>query len=110
MTEQDRRRGQNEALFRSLNEQIERLELDNGSPYVDFICECSSTRCMEVIHATREEYEQIRTTSTEFMVVVGHEAPDIEEIVGRHGRFNVVEKHGEAALVAEQTDPRGFTG
>src|ERR1044071_220371 len=107
MTEHDRRRGQNESLFRSINEQIERLELDNGTRYVDFICECSSARCMEVIHATREEYEQVRASSTEFMVAVGHEAPDIEEVVGRHGRFNVVEKHGEAAVVAEQTDPRG---
>jgi hypothetical protein len=106
MTEHDRRRGQNEALFRALNEQIEQLGLDNGTRYVDFICECSSARCMEVIHATREEYEQVRASSTEFMVAVGHEAPDIEEVVARHGRFNVVEKHGEAAAVAERTDPR----
>ena len=106
MTEQERRRGQNEALFRAVNEQIERLEPDDGNRYVDFICECSSPGCMKVIHATREEYERVRATSTEFMIAVGHEQPDIEEVVARHGRFSVVEKRGEAAAVAQQTDPR----
>ena len=106
MTEQERRRGQNEVLFRAVNEQIERLEPDDGNRYVDFICECSSQSCMKVIHATREEYERVRATSTEFMIAVGHEQPDIEEVVARHGRFSVVEKRGEAALVANQTDPR----
>jgi hypothetical protein len=107
MTGCERRRGQNEALFRALNEQIERLDIDDGNRYVDFICECSSASCMSVIHATREEYERVRTTSTEFMIAVGHEQPDVEEVVSRHGRFNVVEKHGEAAAVARQSDPRG---
>ena len=107
MTDQERRRGQNEALFRALNEQIERLELDNGNRYVDFICECSTPTCMTVIHATREEYERVRTTSTEFMIAVGHEQLDIEEVVARQGRFSIVEKRGEAAVVAQQTDPRG---
>jgi hypothetical protein len=61
---------------------------------------------MKVIHATREEYERVRATSTEFMIAVGHEQTDIEEVVTRQGRFNVVEKRGEAAVVAQQTDPR----
>jgi hypothetical protein len=107
MTEQNRRRGENEALFRALNEQIERLETDNGNRYLDFVCECSSPACMKVVHATREEYEQVRATSTEFIIAVGHEQSDIEDVIERHGRFNVVEKRGEAAAVAEQTDPRG---
>jgi hypothetical protein len=106
MTEQDRRRGQNEAFFRALNEQIERFETDDGNLYLDFVCECSSQACMKVIHVTRAEYEQVRETSIEFIVAVGHEQADIEDVVARYGRFNVVEKRGEAAAVAVQTDSR----
>jgi hypothetical protein len=108
MSEQGRRRAQNEAKFRTLNEEIKRLEGDqwSGGRVVDLVCECSSTACMKVVTVPRDEYETVRASSTWFLVAPGHEDLGIEGAVARHEQYVVVEKHGEAAAVAEETDPR----
>jgi hypothetical protein len=55
----------------------------------------------------REEYEQVRSDSATFAIVKGHRIPDVEEIVERRKRYDVVRKiAGEAEEVAEKTDPR----
>jgi hypothetical protein len=103
------RRALNEALFRRLNEEIERIEIDNGagaSQPIDFICECSSATCMKVVSLSRAEYEAVREGPSTFIVVPGHEERAIEDVVVSYSEFSVVEKHGEAAAVAEETDPR----
>jgi hypothetical protein len=107
MKEEDRGRAQNEALFRALNEEIERFTSENqrGS-WIDLVCECSSRGCMQVVSVTRTEYERVREFSTWFIVAPGHEDLEIEAIVARHDNHLVVEKRGEAAAVAERTDPR----
>jgi hypothetical protein len=98
MREQESRRAQNEAKFRNLNEAIKDLEGDrwSGSRLVDLVCECSSATCMKVVTLPRDDYEAVRAKPTQFVVTPGHEDPSIED----------VEKHGEAAAVAERTDPR----
>jgi hypothetical protein len=107
MSEQDRRRAQNEAKFRTLNEEIKRLEGDQWSGgRLDLVCECSSATCMKVVTVPRDDYETVRASSTRFLVAAGHEDPGIEGVVARHDHYVVVEKHGEAAAVAEETDPR----
>jgi hypothetical protein len=103
------RRALNEALFRRLNEEIERIEIDNGadaSQPIDFICECSSATCMKVVSLSRAEYEAVRDGPSTFIVAPDHEEPAIEDVVVGYSEFSVVEKHGEAAAVAEETDPR----
>jgi hypothetical protein len=55
----------------------------------------------------RKEYEQVRSDSATFVIVKGHEIPDVEEIVERRKRYDVVRKiAGEAEELAEKTDPR----
>jgi hypothetical protein len=39
-------------------------------------------------------------------VLVGHELPDVEDVIARHELHLVVEKRGEAGDIAAQTDPR----
>jgi hypothetical protein len=39
-------------------------------------------------------------------VLPGHEDPDIEHVVQQTERFLVVEKEGQAAHEAEESDPR----
>jgi hypothetical protein len=54
-----------------------------------------------------EEYEQVRSDSATFAVVQGHHIPDVEEIVERRKRYDVVRKiAGEPEELAEKTDPR----
>jgi hypothetical protein len=39
-------------------------------------------------------------------VVSGHEVEDVEDVVERHGRYVVVQKHPETWHIVEETDPR----
>jgi hypothetical protein len=107
--EQVHRRARNEALFRSLNEEIVDIEIGNGadaSDPVDFVCECSSAKCMKVVSVSREEYEAVREGGSTFIVAPGHEEPEIEDVIVSHSGFSVVEKRGDAAAVADETNPR----
>jgi hypothetical protein len=107
--ERERRIGLNEALFREVNERLE--ELAQGFAHtpqkLDLICECGNASCASRIEMDREEYEQVRSDSATFAIVKGHEISDVEEIVERRKRYDVVRKRaGEAEEIAEKTDPR----
>lgn len=97
----------NETLFRDVNERIEagRWPTDRGEP-VAFRCECGTLRCNMLVEMTIDEYEHVRASATHFMLVPGHEIPEIERVVQREASYVVGEKIGEGAEVAEETDPR----
>lgn len=111
MDERARRVGENEALFRSVNEQVE--ELQRGLAAVSdetmhIVCECGEIACMERLVVPLGKYEEIRADPLLFFIVPGHVAPDVEDVVEHGSGFEVVRKHpGEAGRVAEETDPRG---
>jgi hypothetical protein len=102
------RLARNEALFRELNEAIEQQALRFGGidDEYEFICECSQTDCVERLTLTLREYEQIRAEGTRFVVAPGHADPSVELVVARTADHHVVEKDGEAGIIAEQDDPR----
>jgi hypothetical protein len=97
----------NETLFREVNERIEagQWPTDRGRPSA-FRCECGSLRCNALVELTLAQYEHVRAGSTHFVLVPGHEIPEIERVVERAAGYVVVEKVGEAAEVAEESDPR----
>ena len=101
-------REQNEALFRQVNERIEDMgaALTPDDVPMEFLCECDDPDCVEKVSATRAEYEAIRAVATQFVVLPGHEDPDIEHVVQQTERFLVVEKEGQAAHDAEESNPR----
>jgi hypothetical protein len=101
-------REQNEALFREVNERIEDVgtALAPDDEPMEFLCECDDRECVEKVSATRAEYEAIRAVGTQFFVLPGHEDPSVEHVVQQTERFLVVEKEGEAANEAEESDPR----
>jgi hypothetical protein len=101
------RAARNEAVFRDANELIERqlsdLSLVEGrSP---FVCECDDPSCAEIIRLTLAEYEWVRSSPTRFAIAPGHTAI-AGEIVRRSELYEVVEKQGKAAEIAEERDPR----
>lgn len=109
MDERARRIGLNEILFRSINEKIEDVNRDFGqiTGTIGIACECGDIRCTEQIDIPLREYEQLRGEPTHFAVVPGHDVADVERIVSRCAGYDVVEKvAGEAAELAESTDPR----
>ena len=108
MEERERRIGMNEALFREVNERLEELAQGFAHPEtLDLICECGNVSCASRIEMDRKEYEHVRSDSATFAIVKGHEIRDVEEIVERRKRYDVVRKRaGEAEELAEKTDPR----
>jgi hypothetical protein len=101
-------RERNEALFREVNERIEGVSstLVPGDEPMEFLCECDNRDCVEKVSATAAEYEAIRAVETQFVVLPGHEDPGVEHVVLQSERFLVVEKEGEAAHEAQESDPR----
>jgi hypothetical protein len=75
-------------------------------PTYDFICECSSSSCVERIALTRRQYEHVRAEGTRFLVVPGHEKRDMEVVIETQPTYLVVEKDGLAGFVADEADPR----
>jgi hypothetical protein len=73
---------------------------------MEFLCECDDTDCVEKVSGTPAEYEAIRAVATHFVVLPGHEDPAVEHVVQQTERFLVVEKEGEAAHEAEESNPR----
>jgi len=107
VTEREERIGRNEVLFREVNERIEETQSGQGvAGYFDFLCECGDKDCVEQVALTLAEYEDIRSEATQFVVRPGHEVPDIERVLQTGDRFSVVQKEEEAAVFAEEHDPR----
>jgi hypothetical protein len=107
--ERGRRIGQNEVLFREVNERLK--ELGEGFSMVaeqaQFVCECGSSSCTEQIRMTLSEYEAVRTDPKRFFVIPGHEILEYEKVVEEREGYNVVEKlPGGPAGVAIRDDPR----
>ena len=98
----------NESRFRDINERL-RTDLeavgDDPAP-VHFVCECGRIDCAEAVPLTLPEYEAVRSDALTFLVVPGHQVPDVEDVVGLNERFATVRKHPESADRVRATDPR----
>jgi hypothetical protein len=89
--------------FARVNERIAELSSDRGETNVRlFICECSSQACAEALEITAAGYERVRTDGARFVVLPGHQLPDVERVIEGSGRFLVVEKLGAAAAIARR--------
>jgi hypothetical protein len=97
----------NESAFREVNEAIERgVWPGEEDSLVAFRCECASLDCDQLLELTPSEYEHVRAESRRFLLVCGHELPEVETVVETHERFVVVEKRAAAGEQAEAGDPR----
>ena len=107
--EQVSRVGQNEALYRLVNEQIEGVNESFGAISDDFavICECGQLECQEQITLTRSAYERVRADPARFIVKRGHQMDQVEDVVESTDDYIVVAKRpGTPARLATETDPR----
>jgi hypothetical protein len=96
----------NEPMHRRVNEAIERGRWPGDEDATSFRCECARRGCSSLIELTREQYEALRADPRRFVVVPGHEEPEIEDVIEAREGYLVVEKRGAAARMAEATDPR----
>jgi len=104
----ERRLAENEVRFRALNERLREGSgtWDAGEGALDLVCECGNEDCAHAIRLTPRDYEAVRSDEAQFMVVPGHERPEVEDVAADHKDWLVVKKRGEAAELAAETDPR----
>lgn len=69
-------------------------------------CECARSDCNRPIELTPAEYEQVRARPRRFLVLPGHERPEVETVIQATLGYLVVAKRDEAGAIAEATDPR----
>jgi hypothetical protein len=90
------RLARNEALFREVNRSVENVHADwhayAPSTEMRIVCECSRADCAEVIEVDAATYTAVRRDATRFLIVPGHEEPDVERVVESHRTHAVVEK------------------
>jgi hypothetical protein len=111
MDERQRRVVENEARFRLVNERIRAVVRSDGPPQepaerIAVVCECGHADCTQQIDVPPAAYEWTRQLSSRFVIVKGHEIPDLERVVREDAGFSVVEKLGEAQRLAAESDPR----
>jgi hypothetical protein len=102
------RKGANEARFRDVNERLERRSAERVAALHEFdaICECADENCTDRITIAFDDYERIRARPTSFLVRTGHGDSEVEHVLRRRASYEVVEKIGDAAAVAELEDRR----
>ena len=101
------RLGANEAVFRQINEGIERGQWpgEEDAP-ASFRCECARLGCNEMVELSVNEYERVRANPRQFLVIPGHQDPEAEKVIEAHSGYLVVEKVAQAGMTAEETEPR----
>jgi hypothetical protein len=107
MDERDRRMAQNEVLFREVNERVRDVasQLGDDGGY-EYFCECSNKDCTFRVSLSLADYEAIRQSPRQFVVLPGHFTPEIEEVVAETEAFWIVRKSGEAGDYVAELDPR----
>ena len=110
MDERGRRVGENEALFRGVNEKLE--DLNEGVAFItdtfSIICECADLTCADRIELTQDDYTRLRSEPTRFAIIHGHLAVGTEDVVESHEAYDIVRKReGAPAHFAEESAPSG---
>ena len=101
------KRARTESLFRDVNERIAESAQRFDAQSTQFVCECADANCTHRLEASLDEYEAVRSDGATFMLADGHEHDDIERVVKRGRRFNVVEKmQSTVRATVQRLNPR----
>jgi hypothetical protein len=109
MDDRERRIGQNEIVYRAVNEKIEGINAAFGMllESMTVVCECGDGTCTEQIELDVSVYERVRADPALFVVRPGHTFADVENVVEQAETYEVVRKHpGAPRMLAAETDPR----
>ncbi len=86
------RMARTEAAFREVNEAIADTAARFDSDEADFICECADPQCAHRVTAELEQYEEVRSDGTHFLLAPGHHEPEVEKVVEETVELEIVEK------------------
>ena len=108
MNERKRRIGENEAIFRSVNEQVRGLTatLSTAAETMKIVCECGARSCTDQFAIDTATYAETRRDPTLFLIRPGHDLPETETVIAKNDVFWTVRKDpGVPAEIARATDP-----
>lgn len=80
---------QTERFFRAINDELARLE---GVAPVEYVCECGNPACAERIALSNEVRARLHAEQDLFVVIRGHEIPDVESVVDEADGCLIVRK------------------
>lgn len=94
--------GENEGIFRSVNERVRPLE----QTWMTILCECGDKGCRDQVVIAQNEYARVREDSASFIVRPDHDIGETEDVIAKNLEFWIVRKHaGLPAAIARATDP-----
>ena len=103
----DERIADNENLFREANERMSGWEeRDRAEAAELYFCECGDPSCDQKVRVRGSDYERVRSNSSHFIVVPGHDVRDVETVIESHDEWVLVEKEQEVREIVEEGDPR----
>src|SRR5262245_40963770 len=81
MGERQRRIGENEVIFREVNERVREANdtVDVAVGDAEFVCECGTATCIERVRMSLADYERVRAEPTTFLIVSGHDLANVEQ-------------------------------
>jgi hypothetical protein len=85
----------NEQAYKDHNERRARMDEEGGVPEdepVPFACECDHPDCARALELPLAEYERVSAPADQFVVVPGHEDPEVEVVVETRGSYLIVSK------------------
>ncbi len=90
---------QNQMAFRSVNERIKELGTQPNSPgdELDFACECADHACVEKIRLSALQFLAIESEQNQFIVLRGHQLPEVKDVIAEREGFLIVSKRGAGA-------------
>jgi hypothetical protein len=102
---------ENESRFRLVNERLRDHVAGDGhdgaqADALTVLCECADIDCTQRIELPLSTYEWIRSESTRFVVVPGHDLPSYERVIRDDTSYMVVEKFEVVQAEASVLDPR----
>jgi hypothetical protein len=101
-----------QVLLREINERIVDISCSWAGETPEFLCECTRTDCTETLALTLSEYERLRSSPNLFVIVPGHESPEVDRVVETRHTSNLVEKTKHLELVfswGRITQPEGVS-
>lgn len=104
LEERKRRVGENEAVFREVNEMVRPVE----PTLMTILCECGDGACRDHVVVAQGEYARVREDATLFLIRPGHESVETESVISKSLEYWIVQKlPGLPAAIARATDPNG---
>jgi hypothetical protein len=79
-----------EVFFRAINEEIAQLD---GTEVTFYLCECGNPACAEGFLLPPGALEKLHSSPRHFVVLRGHEIPDVETVVDHADGYLIVRKN-----------------